>query len=281
MEFADKSKNVKKLQKKELEIMKYFDNFCEENNIKYYLAYGTLLGSIRHHGFIPWDDDVDVFVSGEDFLKLKKIFNEKADTDKYFYQTLQNEKNYYLLWDKIRLNNTIFVEKGWENNDINNGIFIDIFPLLDYPDNEKEEKKFVRKYKMLRLLIEANICNNKSRYNNYGKVGKFISKIVKLLSQKTRNEIVIKVIRYFCLYKSNSKYYYSLDSGLNTKFLKESFKDIKRVKFEGMEFCVPSGYHTNLTEIYGEYMKLPPEKDRVGHGEVYLNLGDDNDEYKK
>ena len=75
MEFVDKSKNVKKLQKKELEIMKYFDNFCEENNIKYYLAYGTLLGSIRHHGFIPWDDDVDVFVSGEDFLKLKKIFN--------------------------------------------------------------------------------------------------------------------------------------------------------------------------------------------------------------
>lgn len=57
--------------------MKYFNNFCEENNIKYYLAYGTLIGAVRHHGFIPWDDDVDVFVSGEDFLKLKEVFNKK------------------------------------------------------------------------------------------------------------------------------------------------------------------------------------------------------------
>ena len=122
--------------------MKYFNNFCEENNIKYYLAYGTLIGAVRHHGFIPWDDDVDVFVSGEDFLKLKEVFNKKVHNNKYFYQTLQTENNYYLLWDKVRLNDTIFVEEGWENNDINNGIFIDIFPLLEYPDTEKEEKKY-------------------------------------------------------------------------------------------------------------------------------------------
>ena len=231
MKLVDKNKNIKKLQKKELEIMKYFNNFCEENNIKYYLAYGTLIGAVRHHGFIPWDDDVDIFVSGEDFLKLKEVFNKKIHNNKYFYQTLQTENNYYLLWDKVRLNDTIFVEEGWENNDINNGIFIDIFPLLEYPDTEKEEKKFIRKYKFIRLLVEANINNNKSRYNNYGFIGKILSKFIKILPQVIRNKIVIKNIKYLCLYKSNSKYYYSLDEGLKIKFLKKPFENIKTVKF--------------------------------------------------
>ena len=278
MKFVDKNKNIDKLHKKELEIMKYFAEFCEENNIKYYLAYGTLLGAIRHHGFIPWDDDVDVFVSGEDFLKLQKIFNEKADTTKYFYQTLKTEKNYYLLWDKIRLNNTIFVEDGWENNNINNGIFVDVFPLLECPDNKREEKKFARRYKFLRLLIETNIKNNKSRYNNYGTIGKILSIVVRILPQKIRNKIVIKNIEYFCLYKSDSKYYYSLDGGAEIKFLKEPFDSIEKVKFEDAEFNVPKGYRENLTESFGDYMKLPPEEDRIGHGKVYLSFGDDKNE---
>ncbi len=281
LKLVDKNKNIKKLQKKELEIMKYFNNFCEENNIKYYLAYGTLIGAVRHHGFIPWDDDVDVFVSGEDFLKLKEVFNKKVHNNKYFYQTLQTENNYYLLWDKVRLNDTIFVEEGWENNDINNGIFIDIFPLLEYPDTEKEEKKFIRKYKFIRLLVEANINNNKSRYNNYGFVGKILSKFIKILPQVIRNKIVIKNIKYLCLYKSNSKYYYSLDEGLKIKFLKKPFENIKTVKFEDTNFNVPSDYHTNLIELYGDYMKLPPEEERIGHGKVYLSFGDDKDENKR
>ena len=278
MKFVDKNKNLNKLHNRELEIMKYFAKFCEDNNIKYYLAYGTLLGAIRHHGFIPWDDDVDVFVSGEDFLKLQKIFNEKADTTKYFYQTLKTEENYYLLWDKVRLNNTIFVEDGWENNDINNGIFIDVFPLLEYPNSRSEEKKFTRRYKFLRLLIETNIKNNKSRYNNYGTIGKILSIVVRILPQKVRNKIVIKNIEYFCLYKSDSKYYYSLDGGAEIKFLKEPFDSIEKVKFEDAEFNVPKGYRENLTESFGDYMKLPPEEDRIGHGKVYLSFGDDKNE---
>lgn len=278
MKFVDKNKNLNKLHNRELEIMKYFAKFCEDNNIKYYLAYGTLLGAIRHHGFIPWDDDVDVFVSGEDFLKLQKIFNEKADTTKYFYQTLKTEENYYLLWDKVRLNNTIFVEDGWENNDINNGIFIDVFPLLECPDNKRDEKKFARRYKFLRLLIETNIKNNKSRYNNYGTIGKILSIVVRILPQKVRNKIVIKNIEYFCLYKSDSKYYYSLDGGAEIKFLKEPFDSIEKVKFEDAEFNVPKGYRENLTESFGDYMKLPPEEDRIGHGKVYLSFGDDKNE---
>lgn len=278
MKFVDKNKNLNKLHNRELEIMKYFAKFCEDNNIKYYLAYGTLLGAIRHHGFIPWDDDVDVFVSGEDFLKLQKIFNEKADTTKYFYQTLKTEENYYLLWDKVRLNNTIFVEDGWENNNINNGIFVDVFPLLEYPNSRSEEKKFTRRYKFLRLLIETNIKNNKSRYNNYGTIGKILSIVVRILPQKIRNKIVIKNIEYFCLYKSDSKYYYSLDGGAEIKFLKEPFDSIEKVKFEDAEFNVPKGYRENLTESFGDYMKLPPEEDRIGHGKVYLSFGDDKNE---
>ncbi len=273
MEFVDKNKNLKVLQCKELEIMKYFDKFCSENNIKYYLAYGTLIGAVRHHGFIPWDDDVDIFVSGGDFLKLQFIFNQKADTDKYFYQSINTEKNYYLLWNKIRMNNTTFVEDGWECNDINNGIFIDIFPLLDYPETAAEEKKFARKYKFMRLLAETNIKHNKVRYNNYGLIGKVLSVLLKLVPQKIRNNIIIKNINYLCQYKSNSPYYYSLDTGIAVKFLKEPFSGAKTVQFEDAQFCICNGYDKNLREIYGDYLQLPPENERIGHGKVYLDFG--------
>ena len=92
---------------------------------------------------------------------------------------------------------------------------------------------------------------------------------------------VIKNIKYLCLYKSNSKYYYSLDEGLKIKFLKKPFENIKTVKFEDTNFNVPSDYHTNLIELYGDYMKLPPEEERIGHGKVYLSFGDDKDENKR
>ena len=268
MKYVDKNKNLKKLQRKELELLKYFDNLCQENNLEYYIAYGTLLGAVRHKGFIPWDDDVDIHMKGKDYLKLIELLKDNFDTT-YFFQSLETEENYYLLWNKIRMNNTIFIEKGWEDNNIHQGISLDIFPLLEWPENEKEKKKIDKIFKISKLLIDCNMKTNKN-YKSYGMIGKILSKIFKLIPKKIRNKKIIKNINYLCNYKSNSEYYFSPDTGITQKISKSCFEKTTKLTFENEKFIAPRDYKKYLEEAYGDYMKLPDEKDRIGHGETYL-----------
>lgn len=268
MKYVDKNKNLKKLQKTELEILKYFDSLCKKNKLDYFMAYGTLLGAVRHKGFIPWDDDVDLHMIGNDYLKLVELLKNNQDK-KYFFQSLETEKNYYLLWNKVRLNDSIFIEKGWEDNEIHKGISLDIFPLIEYPDNEKDKKKIDRIFKITKLLIDCNMKQNKN-YKSYGVSGKILSKIFRLIPQKIRNKKVINNIKYLCNYKSNSEYYFSTDCGMDKKISKECFNKSINLVFENEKFVAPKDYHEYLEVMYGDYMKLPDEKDRIGHGETYL-----------
>ena len=279
MKYVDKNKNLKKLQEHELEILKYFDKLCRDNNLEYYLAYGTLLGAIRHDGFIPWDDDIDLHMKGKDYLKLIELLKENKNK-KYFFQSLETEKNYYLLWNKVRMNNTIFIEKGWENNEIHQGISLDIFPLIDYPENDKDKKKIDRIFKISKLLIDNNMKENKN-YKSYGTSGKILSKVFKLIPQKIRNKIVIKNIKYLCQYESNNEYYYSTVWGTKKTFNKEWFKTSTDTNFEKKLFKTPIGYKKYLEKVYGDYMKLPKEEDRVGHGETYLCFDTTGDKFEK
>ena len=279
MKLVDKKDNLKRLQQVELSILKDFDQFCKENNLKYYLTYGTLLGAVRHKGFIPWDDDVDVFMKGEDYIKLEEIYNKVNTNKKYFLQDLSSEKNYYLLWDKIRLNNTLFVEKGWEDNEINNGIFIDIFPLIEVPSNKISNKLFSSKFKLLHILTDLKLKNNK-RYANYGLSGKILSKIFSIIPKKVRNKYIIKTVKKLCLYKSNSNKYATFDMDYNFKLNKGNFDKQVLLPFEDTKLCVPIGYEEVLKKCYGNYLKLPQKKDRTGHGMVYLSFGDDDTEKK-
>ena len=279
MNYVDKNKHLKELQNKELEILKYFDDFCNKNDLEYYMAYGTLLGAIRHKGFIPWDDDIDLHMKGSDYLKLTKLLKDNQDK-KYFFQSLETEKNYFLLWNKIRINNTIFIEKGWEDNEIHQGISIDIFPLIEYPDNNREKRRINNILKISRLLIDCNMKNNK-HYKTYGISGKILFKLFRLIPQKIRNKQVIKKIKYLCNYKSNSEYYFSTDLGLEKKYNKTCFNKQIELPFETEKFKAPVNYHKYLKEEYGDYMKLPSKKDRIGHGDTYLCfdvVGDTNEE---
>ncbi len=279
MEYIDKNKYLKELQEYELDILKYFDKICKDNNLEYFLAYGSLIGAMRHKGFIPWDDDVDVCMKSSDYLKLCEILKENKD-DKYFFQSIETDKNYYLFWNKIRLNNTIFVEKGWEKNDVHQGIFIDIFPLLDYPD-EKDKKKIDRKFLITKLLLACNLKDNKF-YNSYGKAGKLLFKLFKIIPQFIRNKIANNNINYLCKYNSNSKYYYVTDEGTKYKYNKEWFDETITLPFEKYNFLCPKESDKFLRSYYGDYMKLPPQEERVGHGECILcfDIKGDHDDKK-
>ncbi len=269
MKYENKNDNLRKLQLVELDGLKYLDKICKENNIEYYLAFGTLLGAVRHKGFIPWDDDIDIAMTGENYLKLLEVM-KKNENKKYFFQTLETEKNYYLMWSKLRINNTLFAKEEQLANKINHGIFVDVFPLFEYPD-KKDYKRITRKIKMIKLMIENNMTYNYQK-KHYGKIGNILSKIIGIIPQKIRNNYAIKNIKKLCEYKSNDKRYYSAFWGVARTYLKENFQGITYLEFEKDKYMVPINYDSNLKEIYNDYMKIPKEEEREVHKDMCLSF---------
>lgn len=257
-----------KLKKYEIKILDYFVELCEKNNITYYLAYGTLLGAVRHKGFIPWDDDIDVHIKPEEYYKLKKIaIREKNDN--FFYQSLETEKYYNLIFDKIRMKNTKAVESKNEHDKINKGIYIDIFPLIPYPNKKKDQASMWKKMKLLKLLIEADLVD-KTKYNNYGKLGKKLSNFFKLIPRKIRNLISENILKTILLYKDEyDNYICPIDE---KTFDRKIFNEVAKVTFENKKYNSPKNYDKYLTSIYGNYMQLPPIDDRKEHSFIEVEF---------
>ena len=135
-------KEIEKLKEVEFELLCEFDRVCRKNNLTYFLFGGSLLGAVRHGGFIPWDDDIDVVMPREDLNKLEKISHKVFD-NKYFFQSSETEKGYPLMVAKLRKNGTIFEELAMTETQSHKGIFIDVFP-LDKLDVSNEKKIHIR-----------------------------------------------------------------------------------------------------------------------------------------
>ena len=125
---------LKQLHNKILEIAEYFDELCKENGITYYLMGGTALGAMRHQGFIPWDDDFDVFMDYENYTRLLSIVDEKLDKEKFYFQR-ENSSEWPMYFSKIRMNGTTFIEKDIEDVEMHHGIYIDIMCLNNCSEN--------------------------------------------------------------------------------------------------------------------------------------------------
>lgn len=133
------SNELKAIHSLELEALTVIDQICRRHSIKYTLIDGSLLGAIRHNGFIPWDDDVDIAMLRDDLEKFKLICKTELPS-KYFYQDMSTDPEYLYLFDKIRINNTLFKESYLAEYNINHGVFIDIFPVDNVSDNKKKLK---------------------------------------------------------------------------------------------------------------------------------------------
>ena len=157
---------IKDLQNCILNIAKYIHDFCEENNIQYCIMGGTALGAVRHGGFIPWDDDIDLFMTASEYAKFRKCFKEKGDHERFYLQE-KGSAGEITYSAKLRMNGTTFIEDMTKDWDIHQGIFVDIMILRNYPKNFFSQKWFILWENYLYLKSAANL--------NYQRRGKLVS----------------------------------------------------------------------------------------------------------
>lgn len=268
---------IRKLQLAQLYTMQEIANICEENNIKYYLCGGSLLGAIRHGGFIPWDDDLDITMYRSELNKLTKIIKEKY-SDKFFIQDFESDKNYTRYITKIRLNGTLQAEKGFEEDGIHQGIYIDIFPLDHVTKTDGFGLKF--RGKLLRLLFAYKSARCTKNLQTT-KAKKIMIKVLKPFTYLIPTKVINGLFDWVCTAtdKPGAKYTTSFASHyLWKKQLVENAVYGEGVlhKFENCQFRIPDQYETLLLQIFGKnYMQLPPvEKRNSGHTLVKIDLGE-------
>ncbi len=265
---------LKHLQKLELMILKDFIQICEDNNINYFMCGGSLLGAIRHRGFIPWDDDVDVIMLRPDYEKFVEIYN-KHPLEKYDLLTPENTTDYFLLFSKLVLNGTKF-EEWWDKQvNFNLGIFMDIFILDTAPNNKIIQKLHIYKVRILNRLISISTL----KYENYPKMTQIIvnslHSIFKFL-KISPNYFKKKTIKLLKKYEdTNSNYVFDVAATLFPPIhLKNDYMPPKKIKFEDTIVNIPNNYKAILKRTYGDnYMTLPPKEERYNHITYNLDFG--------
>lgn len=253
------AKDLRELQLLELDILIEVDNFCQKNNIKYFLGEGTLLGAVRHKGFIPWDDDIDILMLRDDFDKFIKTFGN----EKYRVEYFNTMKKWWLPFAKVRmLKETRFSTPQISKISKHTGPRIDVMP-LDYVPKEysKSQKLQGKKIKLLKSVLRNKVLPIGKKIKLYSYFGMIFSKMLPYkYIVKSLNKTLKRYSDMECNYVCNFTGDYDIKK---ETFQKNMFDSQKYVKFENIELPISEYYDEMLTKIYGDYMKLPPIEKRV------------------
>ena len=247
---------VKKI---ELSIMDYIHNICQKNNINYSLAYGTLLGAVRHNGFIPWDDDIDIALVRQEYDKLYKVI-EKDNNNIYKVVSHKNNSNYPYPFYRVYDSRTVY-ENGYINSDIELGICVDVFPFDTYKDVSNEIRR-LDTFRQLSVYTFYGIRDKNSMLSNV------IRYLLVLVFRCTRVKTWNKKMNELAKKEVKSEYIDYLMEKKNyvTKIDANSLDNVIDASFEGRQYKIPEKYNHILSTIYGnDYMEIPPLEKRVQH----------------
>lgn len=269
---------LRELQLFELQMLKEITKVCDDNKIEYFLSSGTFLGAIRHEGFIPWDDDIDLYMTVKNYRKFMKI-GQKCLGDKYFVQNYRTENGYYEQWTKVLANGTTAMPKMFKKWNVNFGIYIDIFPIVGVSDDKKKKEKQAKALKLNReLLCDLFMIATNQPFTLKQRILFSIPRSIrKLICRINERRFMLDIDDF----DNCTEVWYELWKEYPSKL----FMDSKKYKFEDSYFNGMKDYDTYLNILYGDYMQLPPETERKGHdltwGDIIYDLHNDYSKYMK
>ena len=263
-----------RIHKAELYLLLSFDSICRKNNLTYFLDSGTALGAVRHGGFIPWDDDIDVGMPRKDYEKFIRICHDSLPGD-IFLQTRNTDKNYLRHYAKLRLKGTFFPEE-----DVRlplykeKGLFIDIFPYDDISNNRLLSKIKIR----VSVEIYHIIRTWRSRIISSSRVMRWIQSVIRKVPKNKIDRLDEYYGRFCQREKKNSNlmtcFFWRMTTYHSYIFEKERLFPVQDISFEGHSFSMVNDADYYLSLLYGNYMVLPPENQRESHLQGTVDFGE-------
>lgn len=269
---------VDEMKKIELDILRDVAKFCEKNNLRYYLCGGTLIGAIRHKGFIPWDDDIDIVMPRPDYMKFVNLYNQKQ-TQRYTVHSIFNDNSFWRAFAQVFDNRTMMYERNLNSKYAEHPISIDVFPMDGVPENKVIWNVIIYVQKVLHVIYYSGITD-------YQPSKHFDNKVGALTTIKNRLRTILKYMSIAILGKIPANKTVKLINNITMHWKFEESKHVagyiemtydcnKEVndrcdfeqfiigEFEGSKFHIPVGYDKYLRKLHGDYMKLPPVNKRV------------------
>lgn len=278
MKYDNMNVYIKDVQSVQLEILVELDRICKKHEIRYQLFAGSLLGAVRHKGFIPWDDDIDVCLLREDYNRLLNVCKTELN-EAYFLQNYETDNESILQFSKIRKNNTIFMSNSYKDSNMHMGIFIDIFPLDNIRPNtflgELHRKLCNIMFVATTSMVKSRCYNVKNPLRKYIRLGLhyFLKLFPKIMIDRLANRVI-------CMFNQKDTVYVShLTNGASkstyNRYMvkKDDFYNVMDGEFEGYKFPIPIEYDKVLTNLFGDYMKFPPiNKQKPHHGIIKIDF---------
>ena len=280
MDYEYTDEDLKKLQKLELMILEEIDSICDKHNIEYYIYGGTGLGAVRHGGFIPWDDDIDIAMFRDDYEKLLDIFEDELDS-RFHVFAFEKQEECFFPFAKICLSNTRFEDWWAKQVSVDEGIFVDIFPLDNVPKSKFKRKLYHYKCRFLDHIVMNAILHIE--------IGSKLANICHKALHSFLNFIPISNNRWKKMFYNSLTKYKDIDTDLVTCYFsqitdshfgkfeyyhKSEYAPAKKFKFENTVLLGPNDMDTVLRRSYNDYMELPPEDKRVNHAPEVLDFGE-------
>lgn len=247
------------IHKIELEMLKAVTTLCDRYSLRYSIYCGTLLGAVRHKGFIPWDDDIDLAMPLEDYRRFLQHVDELPEDFICVHRDKTRECSF--LWIKIMAAGTTFMNKNAIEVDVPQGIFLDIYPMIGTPDST-----FGKKIQQGMLFMAARL--QRAAYYRVLHLPGYARKMIAHMPEILRFAVIDFLLYFSLINPESSENIGTIDAvSFSGKFKRKDWQEMTKLLFEDAYYTAPVQYDKILRRMYGDYMKLPPEEKRIGHFE--------------